>query len=177
MKKIGIVKDFEKKHVELIKEMALKGENGSKFKLPFDVTAIKEYDYITLVNKHKEEAEFNAEFKCGEINVPNFGKLLLKRVKNFEKKDGVLYVDYRKIPKTAMWRYREDGDMFTKFGGGTKKLKSYLIDKKIPQRLRKYIPVLADENDVLVIGGVEISDKVKMDGSPTGISIEVKIEK
>ena len=29
-------------------------------------------------------------------------------------------------------RSLSDGDIFKKFGGGTKKLKDYLIDKKIP---------------------------------------------
>ena len=55
--------------------------------------------------------------------------------------------------------------MFEKFGGGTKKLKSYLIDKKIPSRLRDYIPVLCDGNEVYIIAGVEISNKLKVDGS------------
>ena len=69
----------------------------------------------------------------------------------------------RKRQKEARWRYREDGDVFEKFGGGTKKLKSFLIDKKIPVRLRDFIPVLAVGNEVLVIAGVEVSEKVKVD--------------
>ena len=65
--------------------------------------------------------------------------------------------------------------MFEKFGGGTKKLKSFLIDKKIPVRLRDYIPVLADENEVYVVAGVEISDKVKVDGDvPTCYKLVVE---
>ena len=63
--------------------------------------------------------------------------------------------------------------MFTKFGGGTKKLKSFLIDKKVPQRKRDTLPVLADDNEVYVIAGVEISDKVKIENVPTAYSVEV----
>ncbi|MCH5351771.1 MAG: tRNA lysidine(34) synthetase TilS [Clostridiales bacterium] len=59
-------------------------------------------------------------------------------------------------------RFRRDGDLFTPFGGGSKKLKQYLIDKKIPRRLRDRIPLIARGNEILVIVGVEISDKVKV---------------
>ena len=95
--------------------------------------------------------------------MPNGKTLIVKRVKDFKAKEGQLIFDYRKLPKDAVWRYREDGDVFTKFGGGSKKLKSYLIDKKVPSRLRDQIPVLASGNEILVIAGVEISDKVKVD--------------
>ena len=55
------------------------------------------------------------------------------------------------------------GDKFTKFGGGTKNLGDWFTDKKIPVRLRGSIPLLADGNDILIVFGVEISEKVKVD--------------
>ena len=55
-----------------------------------------------------------------------------------------------------------EGDRFTKFGGGTKNLGDYFTDKKIPVRIRKRIPVVAEGSEVLLVGGVEISDKVKI---------------
>ena len=76
---------------------------------------------------------------------------------------GLMTIDADKLPRTARWRTRRDGDNFTKFGGGTKGLNAYLIDKKIPARLRDKLPVLANGNDILAIAGIEISDKVKTD--------------
>ncbi len=174
VKRIGITHDIERKHIEAIKNLALTGENGSRIYLPYDAIVFKEYDYITISNRKKEEVVLNEPLKCGEFNVPNFGSVVVKRVKDFTPSEGRLYIDYRKVPKTATWRFRKEGDMFTKFGGGTKKLKSYLIDKKIPLRQRNFIPVLADENEVYVIAGVEISDKVKVENVPTAYMIEVK---
>ena len=72
-------------------------------------------------------------------------------------------MDESKIPADAVWRFREYGDMFEKFGGGTKKLKDYLIDKKIPARLRFSIPVLASGKQILAIAGVEIANSVRAD--------------
>jgi len=176
LKNIGLIKDFEKVHIDMIKSLAL-SENGSKISLPYNLVAIKEYDYVTLFNSTKEVIKFDADFKCGEVEVPKLGKLIVKRVKDFPAEHGVLYIDYRKVPKTAKWRFRQDGDVFTKFGGGTKKLASYLVDKKVPQRLRNFLPVLADGNDIFVIAGVEISEKVKMTGEPTAYKIELKASK
>lgn len=173
-KRIGITRDIERKHIEAIKELATKGENGKRIYLPFEAIAIKEYDYLTIYNRHVEEVTFSEPFKCGEFEVPSFGKVIVKRVKDFTPKEGVLYLDYRKVPKTASWRFREDGDVFEKFGGGKKKLKSFLIDKKIPQRKRNFLPVLADGNEIYAIAGVEISEKVRVEDVPTAYMIEVK---
>lgn len=174
VKSIGITQDVERRHISLIKELALKGENGKKIALPFEAVAIKEYDYLTICNKHIEKAIFEQTFKCGEFEVPTFGKLIVKRVKDFVTKPGQLLLDYRLVPKGAIWRFRQEGDIFTKFGGGSKKLKSYMIDKKIPQRKRDTIPVLAYGNEVYAIAGIEISDKVKVENVPTAYLVEVK---
>lgn len=176
-KKVGIKKDFEKKHIEMIKELADKGENGAKVQLPFEVVAIREYNYITLVNRLKNRPELQSSFKIGEIELEGIGKIIAKRVNSYEKNPNCLFVDLNKIPEDAVWRYREDGDVFTKFGGGTKKLKSYFIDKKIPQRIRDFIPLLASGNEILIIGGIEISDKVKIEENSDIISINIKFNK
>lgn len=170
---IGITKDIERKHIDMILDLA-KMENGKRISLPFDAVAIKEYDYVAIVNKHKDEQTLEQPFKCGEFEVEGFGKVCVKRVKDFQAKPGALYVDYRKVPKTATWRFRQEGDVFEKFGGGSKKLKSYLIDKKIPLRIRNILPVLADGNEIYAIAGVEISEKVKVENVPTAYMIEVK---
>lgn len=172
-KKIGVFVDIEAKHIELIKKLAL-GENGKKINLPMKVTALKEYDYITITNKNDNTAKLNRPFKCETFDVDGFGSISVKRVNNFNKKEGEFYIDQKKLPKDAIWRFRKNGDVFTKLGGGTKKLKDYFIDKKIPQRLRGKLPVLASKNEVFVIAGIAISDKVKItEDDKSVIKIEV----
>lgn len=174
VKSIGINQDIEKRHIDAIKKLALSVDNGKRMYLPFEAIAVKEYDYLTIYNRHEDKVEFEAPFKCGEFDLPNGSKLVVKRVKDFNIEEGQILLDYRKVPKDSVWRFRQDGDMFTKFGGGTKKLKSFLIDKKIPLRLRDSLPVLASENEVFAIAGVEISDKVKVEDVPTAYLIEIK---
>lgn len=174
---IGVKKDIERKHIEMIKDLA-KAENGKKIKLPFDITVSKEYDFLTFVNNYVEKPQLSKKFNLDDFNAEGYGKICIKRVRTVNMKDdGALYFDNRKVPADARWRYREEGDVFEKFGGGTKKLKSFLIDKKIPVRVRDFIPVLASGNEVYVIAGVEISEKVKVEGDiPTCFKLTVEKE-
>ncbi len=181
LRKLGITHDIERKHIDLILDLVENGDNGNKISLPFGIVAVKEYDYLTITNNEKvEPEEFVKPFRCGDINVPNFGKVCVKKMKDFDLVDtwvadeGELFIDVKKLPKDAVWRYRQEGDNFTKFGGGTKKLKSYLIDKKVPARLRNFIPVLASGKEVYVIAGLEVSDKVKVERGSTIYQISTK---
>lgn len=74
-----------------------------------------------------------------------------------------LFLDADKVPASATVRFFEKGDRFTKFGGGTKKLGDYFTDKKIPERVRRQIPLIVDGGEVLCVCGVEICDKLKID--------------
>ncbi|MDE7107828.1 MAG: tRNA lysidine(34) synthetase TilS, partial [Clostridiales bacterium] len=69
-------------------------------------------------------------------------------------------VDLDKL-QCAVLRFRRDGDTFTPFGGGKKKLKQYLIDNKVPKRLRDRIPLICRGSEVLVVVGMQVADSVK----------------
>ncbi len=164
IKEFCINKDFERRHIDLVVSQAKKGNNGDKLNLPFGLTAIKEYNFITIY-KEREKREFFARLEEGILKVPGFGEIKIEKVDKASFEENALFIDYDKLPQDAAWRFRKEGDEFTKFGGGKKKLKSYLIDKKIPLRKRDSLPLLASGNDILVIAGVEISDKVKVEST------------
>jgi len=66
------------------------------------------------------------------------------------------------IPAAAVIRTRRTGDKFKKFGGGLKSLSDFFTDRKIPAALRDEIPLVADGDEILIVCGVEISDKIKV---------------
>ena len=75
----------------------------------------------------------------------------------------VLRLDRDKIPPTAVYRFREDGDYIRRFGGGTKTLKKFFNEEKIPVAERGFLPLIAEEHgEVYAVCGVEISDAVKV---------------
>ena len=161
-KGIGIMSDIERKHIKIINSLALEAENGARITLPNKLTVIKEYNFITITNKNFTPEAKTWPLERGKIDIPNFGVIDATVTRKLDISNYSHVVDYNAVPKNAIWRYRKDGDVFEKFGGGTKSLSDYLIDKKIPARLRKHIPVLASGNEILIIAGVEISDKIKI---------------
>ena len=161
---MNVVANVESKHFDMVTELAIKGENGSRINLPERVTAYREYAYLTLTRrKVKERINEEYAWKLGQIKLGNFGKIKTQICKADDIGLGKLIVDAAKIPSEAVWRLRNEGDYITKFGGGTKKLKGFLVDKKVPARLRDMLPVLAVGSEVLAVASVDISNGLKVD--------------
>ena len=154
---LGVFQDIEANHLNLIKDLAESGENGAGIDLPFGVRGIRDYSKITFLRESvKERAKIELPFKEGSF-VFN-GKLI-----TVSEGEGRWKFDLEKVPENAVFRYRQEGDVFTKHGGGTKKFKDFLIDKKISQRKRDNLIVLACGNEVLFAEGVEMSGKLWTD--------------
>lgn len=163
LKKIGVSTNIETKHLKMIKNMALEAENGTKISLVNGLSVIKEYNFITFTNRKIKTSHKKYKFNKGKLDISGFGLIDVITTRKFEVDKYSHLIDAGKLPKNAEWRFRKDGDVFEKFGGGTKSLSDYLIDKKVPVRLRATTPVLAVGNEILIIAGVEISNKLKVD--------------
>ena len=109
----------------------------------------------TIIEDNAVLQDFCLPFCVGSMTTP-VGTLVVNN-----NQQGQLF-NLDAIPADAVVRFAKQGDMFTKFGGGTKPLNRYLIDKKIPQRLRDKLVVVASGNNVLIIVGVEISNSLKV---------------
>ena len=73
-------------------------------------------------------------------------------------------------------RNRRRGDRFQPLGmSQQKKLKDFLIDRKIPAEVRDRIPLLVWNGTIVWVGGVEISEAFKIT-TPAGELYEVSIE-
>ncbi|MCL2756388.1 MAG: tRNA lysidine(34) synthetase TilS [Firmicutes bacterium] len=163
--KIGARENIEKKHIELASELAKNGENGKRVDLPNGLFATREYEYLAIVKKQPSSVTKTYPFKIGKTVFAEYGTIQVTKTIGYKDamKRGLIVMDADLLPKAAKWRTRKDGDTFTKFGGGTKALNSYFIDKKTPSRLRDKVPVLAHGSEIYLIAGHDISDKVKID--------------
>lgn len=73
------------------------------------------------------------------------------------------WLDYDKIGKCITVRTRRDGDWIAlREDGGRKKLKDYLIDRKVPRAQRDGIPLLTSGSEVFWIVGHRISERAKV---------------
>ena len=167
--KLNLSKDIEKRHLNILRDLVENGKNGSKINLPNKLRASLEYDMLVLSIPKQSQPVEQKKFKVGKIEFDNF-EVSIKKETSFDlSKTNCHYIDADKLPKGTIWRARENGDVFAKFGSGEKKLKDYMIDKKIPNSKRNQIPVLAKGNEVFCVLGYEISEKVKIDNQTKNI--------
>lgn len=174
IKQIGVNKDIERKHIDLIRALAISGQVGNRIKLPMNITVLKEYDFITISNEEKEKKIGSWEFKSGNIKIAGFGEIQVKKTKEIEIKENELIIDAKKVPAKVEWRYMQEGDFITKLGGGTQKLKTYFMQHKISARMRENIPVLASGSEILVVPKIGISENVKIDES-TKVAFVIRV--
>lgn len=171
LKHFGVEKDYTQTNLDDIYALA-QGRNGRKADLPQGICAVREYGKIAVFRAKPsgfgEEYVFSeGEFAFGDV----LAKVLCCGKTESGKADGgkaqgrykKLVIDGEKLPQNCVLRLRKEGDVFQKFGSGTKKLKEFLIDKKIPKRERDQLPVLASGKEVYAVFGVEISEKCKLD--------------
>lgn len=74
-------------------------------------------------------------------------------------------------------RNRRDGDRFQPLGMHKhKKLKDFLIDRKIPAEVRDRIPLLVWHDEIVWVGGVAVSERFKVTSPAGGELYEVVLE-
>jgi len=171
IEQIGIFADIEEKHIKKIVELA-SSQNGKKINLTNKLIAYKEYENIVIQKNNEQKKQESYPFVIGCVTFENYGEINVELIKNdgkFKMEKGCHYLDFDKLPSDSCWRVKKDGDVFKKFGSGSKKLSDYMSDNKIPIRLRKNIPVLAKDNIIFFVAGFEISDLVKISNNTKNI--------
>lgn len=135
--------------------------SGAERDLPCGVRAVREYGAVVLF-RPAPAADYaypfaEGEFACGAYTVRIEAGGVPKKERGLMRP---LCFDAAALPRGCLLRPRRAGDTFTKFGGGTKKLKDWFIDRKIPRRLRD-LPVIACGSTVYAVCGAEISEQVR----------------
>lgn len=153
--KLGVFQDIEDCHYQSLIELQ-NLDTASKIVLPHGVIAQRETNQIVFYIENQNFGIEEKLFDKNSLGIQNGLFFQNGKIKN------ALNFDLDKIPNGAVLRNRKNGDKFTKFGGGTKSLGDFLTDKKIPERTRNQLVVLAHKNEILLIGGIEISDKIKI---------------
>ncbi len=164
---------FEFKHFEGVLELTDKA-TGAAIMLPQKLRAFKSYDKLVLskdIVKADKKCYYKLKYDYDSSIDTDRGHLTIERKK---KKDigalrgyeDTIYIDPSKIRHGLVLRYREPGDVFAPIGmKGTKKLKEYLIDEKVPREERDSTELLADGKEIVWIVGGRLSEKYKIDNA------------
>ena len=117
---------------------------------------------------HLKEKIFSYQMTVpGKTQVPELNLRILTEIinpsdlKTFEPDKA--YLDFDRICLPLYIRTRKAGDFFQPLGlQGTKKLKKFFIDAKIPREKRGEIPLIASEKEILWVMGMRIADPFKV---------------
>lgn len=158
LKELGAWRDYTREQLDIL--FRLQGlQTGAKSTVMQGICAVKQYGELAFFKETEEVERTAVPFGFGVFRIGRVEVSVSSEPTGVEKE---WTLDEEKIPNGAVFRLKEQGDSFEKFGGGRKPLKRYLVDKKIPSAERAELVVLAVENDVLAVVGVEISEQVKI---------------
>lgn len=110
------------------------------------------------------------------INNTPFG--IIELVNGYKNDGNFIHIDGSKIQGVLKVRNRRKGDRFVPYGmKGTKKLKDFFIDEKIPRHLRNDVAIVVDDKDIIWVAPYRISDNYKVSsGSGSVLSLRLEVE-
>ncbi len=168
---IGL-KDITSKHMEDICMISEK-QVGKRIELPYGWSVKSGYDTVCIYQKNNSNLE-NLEMDNLKMDIsifpykqiPNQDNMIdmekHKKNVNFPENQYTKWFDYDTIKDGVVLRTRKTGDRIQVNPTGSKKLKDYMIDAKIPKEIRDTIPVIASENQILWVVGYRMSEAFKV---------------
>lgn len=165
----GDLRSISARHVLGILRM-IKSERGAKeIHLPGNLTAVCANGKLSFCKTHHHKNDIDGsitdDFLSRDINIPGFtevgfrglsfnAKLVSREnvnVSEYSASSNQAYLDYDKTGPHIRMRFFRPGDRFVPLGmKGSKKLKSFFIDEKVPRRQRRSIPLLTSKNDDII---------------------------
>jgi tRNA(Ile)-lysidine synthase len=158
------------KHLQRIDDLALSGKPNSDLELPGQLTITRSYRTMHITTRIGGDNNEPFEFIIhGPGDYPLPGKRLLRITMNGPPEDwkditpNVAFFDLLKAPFPWIARTFRAGDRFTPLGmTGTRKIKDFFIDMKIPLKLRRHIPLLVSNDTIFWIGGLRIAEQARI---------------
>ena len=162
VKKMGVLHDFEAKHINAVLSLKDK-ENNASVDLPYSMVCVKSGDGVRFYFRNEERFEPKA---YSEKEKYVFYGREYRFEESYEMTKGVT-IDGDSVPGGAVVREWESGDRFRKVNGREKLLSDFLNERKFPKEEKERILVLADGKNVLAVLGKEVADAVKITDKTT----------
>jgi len=167
-------------HYRMLSDLISGGSTGSCAELPNGIRALVSYGVLRMFvegsgagqEKPPVSAFSRSAVIPGITPVPELGAEISAEVVSAENIDKcetlgynplVQYFDYARLNRGINIRNRKNGDIFKPYkSNGTRKLKEFFIDIKVPREIRDSIPLVCADNEVVWVVGYKISDKFKV---------------
>lgn len=168
------IQGISEHHINSLVDMFLELQTGKQIDLPNDLIGRVSYNDIIIEKRQNlGKKDYVYELTMGMNTIKDLGvEIHMELVKDIEHKEDpyIKYLDYDKIIGNLSLRNRRNGDRISPLGmEGSKKIKDYFIDKKIPRQEREKIPLLVDGENTIWILGHSISNLYKVNESTENI--------
>ncbi len=170
------------RHVESVLSLARRTDCRYLFlDMPFGVTVERGRDILRIRKNRKQraagrgpekKAEIRFEYRVdipATVHLKEIGRIVRldwsekPTLEEMSDRPETAYMDYDRLALPLTLRSFRPGDRIHPLGAdGTKKLKEYFIDRKIPAPQRGEIPLLVDAVSIVWIGGERISERVRV---------------
>jgi tRNA(Ile)-lysidine synthase len=169
----GDLKGIGFKHTESLMRLCRSSAASSQIDLPGALVAEKDYDWLTVTRPHEMVMDFFYEIPGPGIHqLPLLNHHMELRFlaaaarPQFSHEPGAAIMDRDRVSLPIFLRRRKPGDRFRPLGlGGSKKVKDFFIDLKVPKSQRPQIPILCSKDHILWIVGHRLDDRVKVTSS------------
>jgi tRNA(Ile)-lysidine synthase len=160
-KKQGSLTGISFYHVETLIEMLFNGRVGSVIRLPGGLTISKSYDGLYVGENPLSQAR-KMEYSGQELIVPGNTQVSELGIQVIAEMTGtfvksqpwVAVFDVDELSLPLFVRTRRIGDRFQPLGfKGSKKVKEFFIDEKVPRQVRDTVPIICDSQGIIWIGG------------------------
>lgn len=163
---LGINTDLEERHYKLILNM----RDGERLDFPHGLVAYREYGKTVFVRSDNKKTSASYEFGIGAYDT-GYGRLCVSR----NHIPGSKQIDADKLSGDIVIRTRRDNDKIA-LDYGSKSVGKLLTDKKIPRRLKDFVPLIASGNNVFAVGDIAIAESVKADAESANV-LHIKWER
>jgi len=170
-KKQGNLTGISYHHVETLLELLSIGRVGSVIQLPGELVVYKSYEGLYLGGndvKLLSKADFPAQVLSvpGTTHIPELGIMItaaLAEIREVTSHSHSGVFDWETLTPPLFVRTRRDGDRFQPLGfHGSKKIKDFFIDTKVPRQVRDCTPIICDSRSIIWVGGYRQAEAGKV---------------
>jgi tRNA(Ile)-lysidine synthase len=149
--------------VEKVLDLSCKKGSSLTLHLKKKVQVNKSYDRMVFTTRPQDKVKFSYKISVpGRVEILETGVIYMISLNNkedFKLEPGDICLDYDLLPETLYLRSRQEGDVYRPLGlNGSKKIKKFLADLKVPYYERDRIPLLAgSDHEIYAALGLGIS--------------------
>ena len=166
----GDLKEIMFEHITSV--LKLDENRGCKqLDIPGGFVAQRQYKDLLIkkVSKKKDVFPLCSLIIPGDTYLPGLSlvlksKIIYDKPSSFSKDSNEAYFDLDKMEKPLFLRKREKGDRFHPLGmRGSKKIKNFFVDLKLPREDRDKVPLLISRDKVVWVVGYRIDERFKIE--------------